>query len=71
MTDAVTPCIHNKPFHHMTDQELREEHAYWDERIRSATSWGGSVAAANEFRSTIARILSVRESEKANEQEKN
>lgn len=39
-----------KAIRDLTDEELVAEWKYWDEKIRSATGWGASLAAADEFR---------------------
>lgn len=42
--------ISNKPFHEMTDDELRAEWKYWNGAVRNAPGWSASLAAAHEFR---------------------
>ena len=50
----------NKPFHEMTDDALLQEWRHWNEKIRNASGWGASLAAAAEFRADIARALARR-----------
>lgn len=44
----------DKPYREMTDDELLSEWRKWDGKIRAALSWGGSLAAAAEFRADAA-----------------
>jgi hypothetical protein len=41
---------HKGPIRELSDTQLLEEWDYWDNKIRDATSWGASLAAADEFR---------------------
>lgn len=50
----------NKAFKDMTLQELHNEVGYWNDVITSATSWGASLAAADEFRTDAMREIERR-----------
>lgn len=59
----MMPRCHNKPFPECTDQELKEELAYWEERIASAGGWGSAVGAASGFIKDIKQLLKSREAQ--------
>jgi hypothetical protein len=50
----------DKPFREMTDDELLTEHAYWDERVRLATTWGAAQAQAARWREACRDLLTER-----------
>lgn len=49
-----------KPFKDMTLEELEVEHKYWDDKIANATSWGGALTAADEFKRDCVRHIKLR-----------
>lgn len=49
-----------KSFKDMTLEELEAEHKYWDDKFVNATSWGGALTAADEFRRDCARHIKLR-----------
>lgn len=53
----VEPRCHNKPFRVCSDQELQEELAYWEKRIKESQGWGSALTAAHEFATEIKQIL--------------
>lgn len=50
----------NKPIRDLTDTELLSEWAYWNEKIKAATSWGAALAAADAFRKSCETQLNRR-----------
>lgn len=50
----------SKPLCDMTDAELRDERAHWNQLIVDATGWGAALAAAAEFRDDCDRELDRR-----------
>lgn len=47
-------------FRAMTDDELRAEHAHWDQYVRLSTQWGAALAQAARWRDACAQLLRER-----------
>jgi len=62
MSEEIIPRTHKKQFADMTLQELKEEAAYWNQKIAEADSWGAAVAAAHEFKTCCDRRIKLLES---------
>lgn len=57
---TITPRCHSRPFRELSDLELKEELAYWEEQLFGKQGWGASLSAASEFVLEIKQILAVR-----------
>lgn len=52
--------VPNPPIASLTDDELLQEHAYWEAKINESTAWGAALSQCDKFRKACAAEMDRR-----------